>query len=110
MELELNLLDWNENELEHELELEDMKRTIDLFSIWKWLSAPKFGERYYVDGKKLARNGRKTVESLLKDAVLIVQVRFRLSITSSLAGEHGCLPLWLFKRHALNNQNVHKAS
>ena len=27
MELELNLLDWNVNELEHELELEDMKRT-----------------------------------------------------------------------------------
>ena len=26
MDLELNLLDWNENELEHELE--DMKRTI----------------------------------------------------------------------------------
>ena len=28
MELELNSLDWNVNELEHELELEDMKRTI----------------------------------------------------------------------------------
>ena len=28
MELELNLLDWNVNELERELELEDMKRTI----------------------------------------------------------------------------------
>ena len=27
MELEPNLLDWNVNELEHELELEDMKRT-----------------------------------------------------------------------------------
>ena len=27
MELELNSLDWNGNELEHELELEDMKRT-----------------------------------------------------------------------------------
>ena len=27
MELELNLLDWNVNELESELELEDMKRT-----------------------------------------------------------------------------------
>ena len=27
MELELNLLDWNLNELEHELELEDMKHT-----------------------------------------------------------------------------------
>ena len=27
MELELNSLDWNVNELEHELELEDMKRT-----------------------------------------------------------------------------------
>ena len=27
MELELNLLDWNVNELERELELEDMKRT-----------------------------------------------------------------------------------
>ena len=26
MELELNSLDWNGNELEHELELEDMKR------------------------------------------------------------------------------------
>jgi hypothetical protein len=29
MELELNSLDWNANELEHELELEDMKRTYD---------------------------------------------------------------------------------
>ena len=27
MELEMNSLDWNLNELEHELELEDMKRT-----------------------------------------------------------------------------------
>mgnify|MGYP006888791295 CR=1 FL=1 len=27
MELELNLLDWNVSEVEHELELEDMKRT-----------------------------------------------------------------------------------
>ena len=27
MELELNSLDWNVNELEYELELEDMKRT-----------------------------------------------------------------------------------
>ena len=27
MELEPNLLDWNVNELEHELELEDMKHT-----------------------------------------------------------------------------------
>ena len=31
MELELNSQDWNENELEHKLELEDMKRTMD----WK---------------------------------------------------------------------------
>ena len=30
MELELNLLDWNANELERELELEDMKRTLVL--------------------------------------------------------------------------------
>ena len=30
MELEPNSLDWNGNELEHELELEDMKRTIVL--------------------------------------------------------------------------------
>ena len=29
MKLELNLLDWNVNELERELELEDMKRTKD---------------------------------------------------------------------------------
>ena len=29
MELEPKSLDWNGNELEHELELEDMKRTID---------------------------------------------------------------------------------
>ena len=29
MELELNSLDWNVNELEHELELEDMKHTMD---------------------------------------------------------------------------------
>ena len=28
MELELNSLDWNGNELERELELDDMKRTI----------------------------------------------------------------------------------
>ena len=28
MELEWNLLDWNGNELEHKLELEDMKRTL----------------------------------------------------------------------------------
>ena len=28
MELELNLLDWNLNELEHELQLEDMKHTL----------------------------------------------------------------------------------
>ena len=27
MELEMNSLDWNENELDNELELEDMKRT-----------------------------------------------------------------------------------
>ena len=27
MEVELNSLDWNVNELEHKLELEDMKRT-----------------------------------------------------------------------------------
>ena len=38
----------------------------------------------YVDGNKLARNGRKMADSLLKDAVLTVQVRFRHSITSSL--------------------------
>ena len=30
MELELNSLDWNGNELEHKLELEDMKSTIFL--------------------------------------------------------------------------------
>ena len=30
LELELNSLDWNENELEHELELEDMKPTIEI--------------------------------------------------------------------------------
>ena len=30
MELEPNSLDWNVNELEHELELEDMKRTNSL--------------------------------------------------------------------------------
>ena len=29
MELEPNSLDWNGNELEHKLELEDMKRTTD---------------------------------------------------------------------------------
>ena len=27
LEVELKLVDWNVNELEHELELEDMKRT-----------------------------------------------------------------------------------
>ena len=34
MELEPNLLDWNVNELERKLELEDMKRTLVLSS-WK---------------------------------------------------------------------------
>ena len=34
MELELNPLDWNVSELEHELELEDMKRTIDKLAWW----------------------------------------------------------------------------
>ena len=55
----------------------------------KTCSAPQndrlsFVKDTYVDGKKLARNGRKTEDSLLKDAVLTVQVRFWLSITSSL--------------------------
>ena len=31
MQLEPNSLDWNGNELEHELELEDMKHTISKF-------------------------------------------------------------------------------
>ena len=30
MELEPNTLDWNENELEHEHELDDLKRTINI--------------------------------------------------------------------------------
>ena len=30
MELELNSLDWNANELEHELDREDMKRTMEV--------------------------------------------------------------------------------
>ena len=34
MELELNSLDWNVNELEHELELEDMKRTTIMTAVW----------------------------------------------------------------------------
>ena len=36
IELEVNSLDWNVNELEHELEveLEDMKPTFDLLSSW----------------------------------------------------------------------------
>ena len=38
----------------------------------------------YVDGKKLARNGRKTADSLLKDAVITVQFRICLSIPYSL--------------------------
>ena len=33
-ELELNFLDWNVNELERKLELEDMKRTYVLLSFW----------------------------------------------------------------------------
>ena len=33
MELELNSLDWNVNELEHKLELEDMKRTIAIMGV-----------------------------------------------------------------------------
>ena len=33
LELELNSLDWNVNELEHELELEDMKRTYANFKM-----------------------------------------------------------------------------
>ena len=35
MELEPNLLDWNVNELERELELEDMKRTIIINIMFK---------------------------------------------------------------------------
>ena len=31
MELEMNSLDWNENELDNELELEDIKRTREAF-------------------------------------------------------------------------------
>ena len=34
MELELNSLDWNGNELEHELELEDMKHTQTMPETW----------------------------------------------------------------------------
>ena len=35
MELEPNSLDWNWNELEHELELEDMKRTYVGFHLYR---------------------------------------------------------------------------
>ena len=38
MELELNSLDWNKNELEQELELEDMKRTIAFQLTFQWKS------------------------------------------------------------------------
>ena len=38
----------------------------------------------YADGEKLARNGRKTADSLIKDAVITVQFRIRLSIPYSL--------------------------
>ena len=41
----------------------------------------------YVDGEKLPRNGRKTADSLLKDAVLTVHISCCLSITSSLPVE-----------------------
>ena len=42
MELEPNLLDWNVNELEGELELEDMKHTrVYLVNIVKALPLPK---------------------------------------------------------------------
>ena len=39
MKLELNSLDWNVNELEHELELEDMKPTYDY--LWQKKSDTK---------------------------------------------------------------------
>ena len=38
MELELNSLDWNVNELEHKLELEDMKPT----PVWTLVSKKQF--------------------------------------------------------------------
>ena len=38
MELEPNLLDWNVNELERKLELEDMKHTNYLIKSWPWLN------------------------------------------------------------------------
>ena len=40
-ELELNSLDWNGNELEHELELEDMKRTYVMIDRLVWQSSFK---------------------------------------------------------------------
>ena len=41
MVLELNSLDWNGNELEHELELEDMKRTmVCVTKKWEAYSGP----------------------------------------------------------------------
>ena len=41
MELEPNSLDWNGNELEHELELEDMKRTYVMIDRLVWQSSFK---------------------------------------------------------------------
>ena len=43
MELEPNLLDWNVNELERKLELEDMKRTPGGIFIGKW---NEFGSQF----------------------------------------------------------------
>ena len=41
MELEPNSLDWNGNELEHELELEDMKHTYVMIDRLVWQSSFK---------------------------------------------------------------------
>ena len=43
MELEPNLLDWNVNELERELELEDMKRTKVFPTFWRFISFFRVG-------------------------------------------------------------------
>ena len=59
---ELNWLDWNVNELKHELELEDMKRTIDNLGSINFNSTlqafPRFVElltSYSLDNQKYFR-------------------------------------------------------
>ena len=61
MELELNSLDWNGNELEHELELEDMKRISILLILLSPLVSGLFKS---TDNEKLLLRGELSIEPL----------------------------------------------